>query len=318
MKLLKPLLYLIIGLTFLYNIKSFLNFNFNSLEGIISQISPSFLLLSIFCYFFSHVLRTFRLYTLANDVSISFINFISLQFKANSLNLIFPFKLGEFYRIFSFSKILGGNIKSTTTLLIERIFDFLVLFIILSFGVLISDSIRVSDISYIYFPVLLVSILLISFITLSYDSIILFQKRIIQRYKGVRSTRILKISTEIISILDYSNKLVSKQIFKISLLTFLIWGLEISSTIYLTTFFGFEIDILILLGVYIAFSSLLPNGPLGIGGLQLSFYYLFDSFDLNLDYGSVSHTYILFIFGSGLLIGGLLFSFDLLKKIFKL
>lgn len=315
MNLLKPSIYLVIGLAFLYKIKSFLYFDFKSLEVEISQISTSLLLLSIFCYLFSHILRTFRLYTLANDVSISFSNFISLQFKANSINLIFPFKLGEFYRIFSFSKILGGNIKSTTTLLIERVFDFLVLFIILSFGVLISERISVSDISYIYFPVLLFSILLISFIILSYDSIILFQKRIIQRYKGVRSTRMLKISTEVISIINHSKKIVSKRIFKISLLTVLIWGFEISSTIYLSTFIGFEIDILILLGVFIAFSSLLPNGPLGIGGLQLSFYYLFYSFNISLNYGSLSYTYTLLIFGSGLLIGGFLFFKDLLKKI---
>mgnify|MGYP000374215596 CR=1 FL=1 len=120
------------------------------------------------------------------------------------------------------------------------------------------------------------------------------------------------LSTDLTPAFDTFNL---RLLFKISLLTLLIWGLEISSTIYLINFIGFEIDILILLGVYIAFSSLLPNGPLGIGGLQLSFYYLFDSFDLNLDYGSLSYTYVLFIFGSGLLLGGLLFSFDLLKKI---
>ena len=76
----------------------------------------------------------------------------------------------------------------------------------------------------------------------------------------------------------------------------------------------FRIDLLVLLTVFIAFSSLLPNGPLGFGGVQLSFYTIFLLYGQFDNYLVASTAYTIYIFGSGLLISIVLFAINFFKK----
>jgi len=68
------------------------------------------------------------------------------------------------------------------------------------------------------------------------------------------------------------------------------------------------------LTVFIAFSSLLPNGPLGFGGVQLSFYTIFLLYNGFDDYLIASTAYTIYIFGSGLAISLILFIIGFIKK----
>ena len=99
----------------------------------------------------------------------------------------------------------------------------------------------------------------------------------------------------------------------ITILSFIIWGFEIMTFAYFFKIIGFQIDVLILLGVYIAFSSLLPNGPIGIGGLQLSFFTFFLFLILNRNL-YLFLTYMVLYLGYGVALGFILLLKDLIIK----
>ena len=304
---------MLIGLAFLYYVRSIIELDISSFNINLKKIDFYLIILSLFFYTLSHILRGFRLYIIADDVSISFSKLLNLQFKANSVNLLFPFKLGEAYRILSFSKILGGNLKSIITLIIERFFDILILFILLSFGTFISDQIQIKDIYYLYFPLVILMLILFTIISIGEDSIILFQKRLLEKNNS-DSIGMLKFSTKILNNISEIKNLVQKKVKHITILSFIIWGFEIMTLLIFFKIIGFQIDVLILLGVYIAFSSLLPNGPIGIGGLQLSFFYIFSIFNIEQEFISISYIYGIVIFGYGVALGFILLLKDLIIK----
>ena len=62
----------------------------------------------------------------------------------------------------------------------------------------------------------------------------------------------------------------------------------------------------------VALSSLLPNGPLGLGGVQLAFYSIGQTIG-NPEFVNLSIIYSFYIWGSGLLISGILFIYDFLN-----
>ena len=315
MKIVRNIITVLIGLAFLYYVRNLLKLDLADFYNTIKKIDYLIILFSLYLYFFSHFLRTFRLYILANDASISFTKLFSLQIKANAVNLLFPFKLGEAYRIFSFSKILGGSLKSIITLAIERSFDIFTLFFYLSIGVLISDKVTLSDIYYIYIPIMVLVVGMLTIITIGEDLVIMFQKRILLKHNSSRSIKLLSLSTGILEKILYVKKLVSSKIRHITIFSLLVWGFEVSCLVLFYFLFGFEVDILLILGVYIAFSSILPNGPIGLGGLQLSFYYINETFQLSFDFISISYTYGILIFGSAVVLGFIFFTLSGLKKI---
>ena len=73
------------------------------------------------------------------EFEFQFRDLIIEQFKANSVNLLIPFKLGESYRIFAFKKFFKNYFTSFNLLVVERFFDFLTLFIFLAFGLFMSE-----------------------------------------------------------------------------------------------------------------------------------------------------------------------------------
>jgi len=315
LKVLRHIITILIGLAFLYYVRNLLTLESEDFYNTINKIDFYVILFSLFLYFFSHTLRTFRLYILADDASISFTKLLALQIKANAVNLLFPFKLGEAYRVLSFSKILGGSLKSIITLAIERSFDIFTLFFYLSIGVLISDQVTLSDIYYIYVPVLVLVVSMLTIIVIGEDTITMIQKRVLLKYDNNQSIKLLKFSTNALQKISYLKKLIGSKIKQITVFSLLVWGFEVSCLVLFYSLIGFEIDILLLLGVYIAFSSILPNGPIGLGGLQLSFYYINETFQLGLDFISISYVYGILIFGSGVAAGFIFFGISIFNKI---
>ena len=156
---------------------------------------------------------------------------------------------------------------------------------------------------------------MLTFITIGEDAVIMFQKRILLKHNSSRSIKLLSLSTGVLEKIFYLKKLISSKIRHITIFSLLVWGFEASCLVLFYYLFGFEVDIFLILGVYIAFSSILPNGPIGLGGLQLSFYYINETFQLSFDFISISYTYGIVIFGSAVVLGFILFTLSGLKKI---
>jgi hypothetical protein len=159
---------------------------------------------------------------------------------------------------------------------------------------------------------LVLLVLLVALLSME-DTLLIIHKRLLLRPQNSLSFPLLKFSYDFLMNLREAKKVLKAKSLSILSFTILIWSFELLS---LFMFFGdlqFRIDLMILLTVFIAFSSLLPNGPLGFGGVQLAFYTIFLLFNHFDTYLIASTAYTIYIFGSGLLISAVLFILKFLK-----
>jgi len=92
-------------------------------------------------------------------------------------------------------------------------------------------------------------------------------------------------------------------------ISLVIWLLEIAVFFIFFEALEYRLELIVLLAMAVALSSLLPNGPLGLGGVQLAFYSMGLTIG-NPEFVNLSIIYSFYIWGSGLVISGILFIYD--------
>jgi len=123
------------------------------------------------------------------------------------------------------------------------------------------------------------------------------------------NTIALNISTNLLQSSKSIKKILNQKYIACLLITFLIWSLEISAFFIFFEILNARIDLLILLAIAVSLSSLLPNGPLGYGGIQLAFYTIGSAIN-NSELIYYSFVYSVCFFGSGLIVACTLFIYD--------
>lgn len=304
-----------IGLGFLYYVYTFFDFEETDFTKTFNLVDIRLIILGSVVYLFSHLVRSFRLILMSGEHNYSYRKLISEQFKANGFNLLLPFKLGESYRLIAFKQFFGSYTNSFSLLLTERFFDFFAIITFFCIGLLISSAdIKVfEDLFYISIALFL-TITLIFFVLK--DILLILQKNMILKKPSKLNQSLIQISTSIINSLDHISSTAKNKILALSVITLIIWGLEFSVFLIFYDFLQGNFDLLVLLGVAVALSTFLPNGPAGIGGVQLAFYIIGEILGSNeaLNYSLI---YSFFIFGSGLIVACLLFIFDGFKGILR-
>ncbi len=306
---------MLIGFGFLFYVYTFFDFEDTDFRKVLNLVDIRLLFLGSIVYLLSHLVRSFRLILMSGDHGYSYRKLIIEQFKANGFNLLLPFKLGESYRLIAFKQFFGSYTNSFSLLLTERFFDFFAIIAFFCIGLLISSAdIKVfEDLFYISLGLFLI-IALIFFVLK--DILLILQKNVILKKPSKLNHSLIEISTSIINSLDHISRTAKNKFLALSVITLIIWGLEFSVFLIFYDFLQGSFDILILLGVAVALSTFLPNGPAGIGGVQLAFYIIGEILGSSeaLNYSLI---YSLFIFGSGLIVACLLFLFDGLRGIIK-
>ena len=304
-----------IGLGFLYYVYTFFDFEETDFTKTFNLVDIRLIILGSVVYLFSHLVRSFRLILMSGEHNYSYRKLISEQFKANGFNLLLPFKLGESYRLIAFKQFFGSYTNSFSLLLTERFFDFFAIITFFCIGLLISSAdIKVfEDLFYISIALFL-TITLIFFVLK--DILLILQKNMILKKPSKLNQSLIQISTSIINSLDHISSTAKNKILALSVITLIIWGLEFSVFLIFYDFLQGNFDLLVLIGVAVALSTFLPNGPAGIGGVQLAFYIIGEILGSSeaLNYSLI---YSLFIFGSGLIVACLLFIFDGFKGILR-
>ena len=313
MNIIKKVSLLIIGVIFIAVVYDYLKIHELEFGGIMTTYFNWKILISIGFYIIAHSLRSLRLYVISGDVSASLKALFKEQFKTNGVNLLMPFKLGEAYRFLRFKKVFHSGFTSMNTIIIERFFDFFILACLFSLGLFLYPD-EVTEIQNTLITVMLVLLLLLVSVLALEDAFLMLHKRLLYRFQKRFSFTLLKFSYEFLRNLKEAKKVLKVKTISILSFSILIWSCELMSLFMFFNELGFRIDLIILLTVFIAFSSLLPNGPLGFGGVQLSFYtiyILFKEFDT---YLLASTAYTLYIFGTGILISLVIFIKNLFKK----
>lgn len=276
-KLLHFLVKVLIGGLILYFIfkiiKDFNTVNLNSTFGSLDLLK---VLISVFAYLLSHFVRVLRFSLMLGRQNYSIVQLIKTQYFTNSINLLLPFKFGEIYRIIEFEKTIKNYQKTFLTVVAERSIDF----VLIVFGLIVSAYLINEPLYYIK-PIVILGFIFIVGILYSFlllpQNIRFMNIFIIKRFSNAKSVFFLKYSSKIHDSIEMVREIILKEKATLLVLSFIIWGLELLSFLYLTDFSP-SIWHTLFLGCLVFVSALLPSGSFGIGGIQLAFYLVFKSY----------------------------------------
>ena len=104
---------------------------------------PGYAALFVLLFIVAHIMKFIRFYlVLLEQKRIYFISMIFLYARTTLVNLLIPFKLGEFYRIFAVKRVTGDLPAGILSVVVDRFFDTVALvLIILPFEVLYEGQI---------------------------------------------------------------------------------------------------------------------------------------------------------------------------------
>ena len=307
-KYIKKYLLLVCGIIFICVVSVLVDFDKNIINNIFKSLNYFSLSISIFLYLLSHSIRVFRLIILNPESDYSVMGLWREHYKANGVNILLPFKLGESYRVVYFTPFFGSYSNSFAILLFERLLDLLTIFIILLFCYFFS-SLSIPNLNYLLLAALAL-LFTITFICYSIEKIKYIVNRIFLKKKlNIFSNFFINSTNTINDSIKKIRKTVNKKYVSCVTSSLLIWFLEISAFYIFFDALNGQIILIIFLALAVALSSILPNGPMGYGGVQLAFYSVGAAAN-NPDLVNYSLIYSIFIFGSGLIVSSILFMYD--------
>lgn len=311
--IIKKIIYFIFGVGCITYAYSLYKFTPTSIMEVLVKFENVEILIAIGLYLLSHTIRVLRLLLLSPIMSVDIRSLWKEQYKANGVNLLVPFKLGESYRLIYFKKFFGSYSNSFAILVAERFLDLLTIFLFLSVTLYLSD-IDIPEVKYLFYisAFLLIIALIILFI---FDEILMILHKIFLNKPSTKITLIaIEFSGNLIRAIKKIKSILNNKYISCIFVSCIIWLLEISAFFIFLELLGFKLDLMIFLALAVSFATLLPNAPLGYGGLQAAFYLIGQASQVT-ELVSYSFVYSIYIFGSGLLIAGGLFILDLIKKI---
>ena len=295
----------ILGIATMIYVTSLIQSDIDEIKKVTSELSITSIIFAIFIYFLSHLFRVIRLLMLSPNPTISIKELCTEQIKANGVNLMVPFRMGESYRVIVFKKFFNSYTNSFVILVCERLLDIILIASILFLATIFSDvKLDILNPVITITSVLLLVILLLYF---SLEELLAVIHKIFLSKQTTRTTLAIVTNTSrFIKILNKTKEIFTSKLPSCILITIVIWFLEILVFYILFGFLGLDIIIMVFLAICIALSSLLPNGPAGYGGVQLAFYVIGMSigFESLINY---SFAYNIYIFGTAISVSGILF-----------
>ncbi len=179
--------------------------------------------LSIIGFFAVHLAKMMRLYLVLLEQKIEFRRFVLMYLKTTFVNLVIPFKLGEIYRIFCFSRETKVFQIGLFSVIVDRFFDTVALLVILlPFEVMITGHVTWVTVA------LTAAAVLAIFLFVVFPGIYTYLNRyIIMNKTSSRSMAVLKGLERSRTWYDYVRNLVSGRYALIILLSCAAWVIEV-------------------------------------------------------------------------------------------
>ena len=294
MKFLYKIITVAVGILFLYTIFNLIlkTQDLNVLPHL-NKLDPIKVVLSCAAYLASHFLRSIRVALMVGRQDYGLINLIGQQYYTNGINLILPFKLGEFYRILEFNKIIRDSERTFLTIVAERALDFFILFVGLFVSLYFVNYNPVS----VKFTIGVGAVFIGGVLLLYYvipENIRSLNLFIAKRYSKKWTVQFLSISHKIYTVINSIKEIFNTKASSILILTVAIWSLELMGLFFVTDYL-MEWKYIVILGFFVFLSSLIPSGSLGLGGLQLAFFLVY-KVQPDFPYLALSMVYQFFIF----------------------
>lgn len=304
---------LILGISTIFYVNNLVLDDLEEIKKITGELSLISIFLAILIYFLSHIFRVIRLLLLSPNPSIRIRELFIEQIKANGVNLMIPFRMGESYRILVFKKFFNSYTNSFVILICERLLDIILIASILFIATVFS-KIQL-DILNSVITITSILLLLILLLYFSLEEFLAVIHKIFLSKQTTKTTLSIVVNTSrFIRIINKTKQIFSSKLPSCILITMVIWSLEISVFYILFGFLGLDIFIIVFMAICVALSSLLPNGPAGYGGVQLAFYLIGISIGFD-DLINYSFAYNIYIFGTAIILSGILFFITLFRSI---
>lgn len=183
------------------------------------------ILITVISVFVVHVIKAGRLYLALYGSDISFSEYLKVYCKVTPVSVVIPFKLGEFFRMYCYGKILGSVLKGIIIVLLDRFMDTIALVTMILLVWLFNGGYITS---FVY--ILLIFLMSAFLVYLVLPGVYKFWKRYILRAKATE----YKLSA--LKALDMLNR-IHKEISNVSrgrgiilyFMSLIAWGVEIGS-----------------------------------------------------------------------------------------
>tara|TARA_Y100000589_G_C27187505_1_gene643322 strand:- start:1843 stop:2808 length:966 start_codon:yes stop_codon:yes gene_type:complete len=295
-------IFIFIGIFVTYITLNFLksDYSFKS----ISEINVFYLLVSVIFYFISIGFDAIRLFYLSDESTKSLKTLFLLQFQATSLQLLLPFRLGDFFRVYLFKKYLNGIIQSAFIFAVEKFFDIIATISILLIW-LIPNRLSYFQFLANYKLLILIS-LSISIIIVIPDIFEVIYKHLLVYPNGKFKKKLIKF---LFLLLNAQKRILYKlkgKLINTLLISYICWVFNSLSFIFITEALGAKWDSALIAGPLVALSSVLPSPPLGISGSVTIGLYWTSILTGTEDLLKFSFSYSLLIYGFFILIVGII------------
>lgn len=183
-----------------------------------------------------HAVKAMRLYLIVIDEKIPFRRFLFLYSVTTLVNLLVPYKLGEFFRIFVFIKATGDKKIGFLSVLLDRFFDTVALvLILLPFELLSNGTVSSSTLLLTAFVVVLV------FVYISLPSFYTYLNRyIIMNRVSKGALGSLKFLELLKSGADYVKRLIHGRYALLTICSFVAWLLECAILHFLSGLYNLQ------------------------------------------------------------------------------
>jgi hypothetical protein len=222
-------------------------------------------------YLFAHLARFARLGVLLNANCLR--KLLALHFYTAACSILIPLKLGELVRINELAWWTGNFWRGLLIVWVERIFDVVALALMILF-LLFETGIELRALRLLLLAIgAFIFLSLLVFFILP-EQLFSLNLHVIRSYKGRKAVRILRVVDTAYDFLQQFRLLVAGKITTLSLLTALVWGLELAA---MSLLFGNEHLVRGIHSLLTQFSDLLSTAPTASGRLDrlsLDFYLL--------------------------------------------
>ena len=253
-------------------------------KSIISDIgSMNFIFLSII-YILGFLPRGFRSKIMLSPMAhVDFRNALSSVIVGYSFNSFLPFRIGEVIRAYYLKKKLNISVFSCfSSVALERIFDAIILIILLFLSLYFINKESIGNVYEIAFTISFFLFSLVSLVILAF----IFKNKILIFSKKFLNVIFSNIIIKVFESLKFLNNTIS--LIKISLFTLIIWLIEGMMYVYLADCLGIPNPFLIgylCLGV-VSIGILIPSSPGHIGVFEVSIILAFQILGLDVSLGA--------------------------------
>lgn len=154
-----------------------------------SNPEPNFIqnnMVIIFAYvaliILTHILKQIRIYLEIYGSEISFISNVKVYCKTTFVNIVFPYKLGEIFRMYCYGKLLNSSLKGIIIVLYDRFMDTAALITVIFFVKIIGNDI-ISNLIY----VLLLFLMLMLIIYFTFPNMYKFWNKFLLKSKATKN-----------------------------------------------------------------------------------------------------------------------------------